>query len=339
MTRMHDVTHRTFSRLSALAAALLAASAFVAWAMSPVGAQEAYPNKPVKIIVGMPAGSFTDLTARWIGDELRAALGSSFIIENRPGAATNIASGIVARSPNDGYTLLLATNSNTMNPSLFKTLPFDVTKDFKPIAMIASSSFLILAHPSLPVKTLQELIDYAKANPGVLNIGSGGTGTATHLAIEMFAQRAGLKVVTVFYKSSIDTVTDLLGGRIQVAFAPIASGLPHVQAGALKALAVTSAKRSDLAPNVPTVAESGVPGYDAAMWTGLFAPAGTPPDIVDRLSAAATKAVASEDMQSKIKKSGGDPRVMGAKEFADYVEKDIVKWAETVKGSGIKPAD
>jgi tripartite-type tricarboxylate transporter receptor subunit TctC len=155
----------------------------------------------------------------------------------------------------------------------------------------------------------------------------------------MFAQRAGLKVETVFYKSSQDTVTDLLGGRIQVGFAPVASGLPHVQSGALKALAVTSAQRSELAPNVPTVAESGVPGYDAAMWTGLFAPAGTPPDIVARLSAAATKAVGSEDMQSKIKKSGGDPRVMGAKEFGDYVEQDIAKWAQTVKASTIKPQD
>jgi tripartite-type tricarboxylate transporter receptor subunit TctC len=332
MTATRKTSHR-------FALATLAALTLVAAPVSQLRAQEAYPNKPVKIVVGMPAGTFTDMTARWISDELRAALGSTFVIENRPGAATNIATGIVARAPNDGYTLLLATNSNTMNPSLFKSLPFDVTKDFTPIAMIASSSFLILTHPSVPVNSLQELIAYGKANPGVLNVGSGGTGTATHLAIEMFAQRAGLNVVTVFYKSSVETVTDLLGGRIQVAFAPISSGLPHVQAGSVKALAVTAARRSDLAPNVPTVAESGVPGYDAAMWTGLFAPAGTPPEIIDRLSTAATKAVASEDLQSKIKKSGGDPRVMGAKEFGDYVHRDIVKWSETVKASSIKPAD
>jgi tripartite-type tricarboxylate transporter receptor subunit TctC len=325
----------TTSRSRRIALVALGAVA-LAKSVPPVSAQDAYPSKPVKIVVGMPAGSFTDLTARWIGDELRASLGSSFIIENRPGAATNIASGMVARAPNDGYTLLLATNSNTMNPSLFKSLPYDTVKDFKPVAMIVSSSFLILSHPSLPVNSLPELIAYGKAHPGALNVGAGGRGTATHLASEMFSQRAGLKVETVFYKSSQDTVTDLLGGRIQVGFAPIASGLPHVESGALKALAVTSATRSELAPNIPTVAESGVPGYDAAMWTGLFVPAGTPQDIVERLSAAATKAVASEDMQSKIKKSGGDPRVMGAKEFGSYIEKDIARWAETVKASNIK---
>jgi tripartite-type tricarboxylate transporter receptor subunit TctC len=318
---------------------LAAAFALTAMAAPTAFAQDAYPSKPVKIVVGLPAGSFTDLTARWISDELRNALGSTFVIENRPGAATNIATGLVARAPNDGYTILLATNSNTMNPSLFKSLPFDVVKDFQPVAMIASSSFLVLAHPSVPANSLSELIAYGKANPGKLNIGSGGTGTATHLAIEMFAQRAGLDVVTVFYKSSQDTVTDLLGGRIQVAFAPVNTGIQHVQSGALKALAVTSSQRSDLAPRVPTVAESGLAGYDAAMWTGLFVPAGTPPEIVDRLSSAATKAVASEDLQSKIKKSGGDPRVMGSKEFTDYVQKDIVKWSETVKASSIKPAD
>jgi tripartite-type tricarboxylate transporter receptor subunit TctC len=183
---------------------------------------------------------------------------------------------------------------------------------------------------------VQDLIAYAKAHPGEINAGAGGRGTATHLAVELFNQRAGLKLVPVFYKSSVDTVTDLLGGRIQIAFAPIASALPHVQSGALKALAVTSAQRSELAPNVPTIAESGVPGYDAAMWTGLFAPTGTPPEIIERLSAAATKAVASEEMQSKIKKSGGDPRVMGAKDFESYVQKDIAKWSETVKASGIE---
>ncbi len=326
----------TMRHLGQIILAVLGVGGSALW---PAAAQDAYPSKPVKIIVGMPAGSFTDLTARWIGDELRTSLGSSFVIENRPGAATNIASAVVARSPNDGYTLLLATNSNTMNPSLFKTLPYDTLKDFKPIAMIASSAFLVLANPSLPVTTLQELIAYAKAHPGALNVGAGGRGTATHLATAMFCQRAGLTVETVFYKSSQDTVTDLLGGRIQVAFAPIASGMPHVEAGKLKALAVTSAQRSELAPNVPTVAEFGVPGYDAAMWTGLFAPAGTPPDIVSRLSAAATKAVASADMQSKIKNSGGDPRVMGGKDFEDYVTKDITKWSETVKASGIQPTE
>lgn len=304
---------------------------------SGVHAQEAYPNKPVKIVVGMPAGSFTDMTARWIGDELRATLGSSFVIENRPGAATNIAAGAVARAPGDGYTLLLATNANTMNPSLFKSLPFDVTKDFQPVAMIASASFLLVVDPSLPVANVQEFIAYAKARPGGVNIGATGRGTATHLAIEMFSQKAGVKVETIFYKSSVEALTDVLAGQVQATFAPMATAMPHVEAGKLKALATTAAQRSALALQIPTVAESGVPGYDAAMWTGMFAPAGTPRDVIDRLSNAVTKAVASSELQSKIKNSGGDPIVMGTRDFGAYVLRDVAKWSDTVKSSDIKP--
>ena len=304
---------------------------------SGVHAQEAYPNKPVKIVVGMPAGSFTDMTARWIGDELRATLGSSFVIENRPGAATNIAAGAVARAPGDGYTLLLATNANTMNPSLFKSLPFDVTKDFQPVAMIASASFLLVVDPSLPVANVQEFIAYAKARPGGVNIGATGRGTATHLAIEMFSQKAGVKVETIFYKSSVEALTDVLAGQVQATFAPMATAMPHVEAGKLKALATTAAQRSALALQIPTVAESGVPGYDAAMWTGMFAPAGTPRDVIDRLSDAVTKAVASSELQSKIKNSGGDPIVMGTRDFSAYVLRDVAKWSDTVKSSDIKP--
>lgn len=324
--------------------ALAVIAATAALSLSPLlpdraGAQDAYPNRPVKIFVGLPAGSFIDLSARWVGDELRAALGSSFIVENRPGAATNIASGLVARAPNDGYTLLLATSSNTLNPSLFKKLPFDAEKDFQPVAMIASTPFLVLAHPSLPVNSLQDLVAHVKAKPGELNVGSLGTGTAMHLAIETFMHQAGTKAVTVFYKSSPDIITDLLGGRIQVAFAPIATSLAHATAGKLKALGVTSAKRSSLAPDVPAVAEAGLPGYEVVLWTGLFAPAGTPADIVERLSAATVKAVGSEGMQARIKKAGGEPQIMGSKEFSDYVRKDFVKWAEAVKAAGVKPMD
>ncbi len=313
------------------------AAMLLALGLPGASAQEAYPNKPVKIVVGMPAGSFTDMAARWIGDELRAALGSSFVIENRPGAATNIAAGAVARSPGDGYTLLLATNANTMNPSLFKSLPFDVTKDFQPVAMIASASFLLLVHPSLPVANVREFIAYAKARPGSVNIGATGRGTATHLAIEMFSQKSGVKVETIFYKSSVEALTDVLAGRVQATLAPMATAIPHVESGALRALAITAARRSALAPQIPTVAESGVPGYDAAMWTGLFAPAGTPRDVIDRLSDAATKAVASDELQSKIKKSGGDPIVMGTTDFSAYVLRDVAKWSDTVKSSDIKP--
>jgi tripartite-type tricarboxylate transporter receptor subunit TctC len=302
-------------------------------------AQAAYPDKPVKIVVGLPAGSFIDLSARWVAEELRTALGGTFIVENKPGAATNIASGLVARAPADGYTLLLATSSNTLNPSLFTKLPYDARKDFQPVAMIASTPFLVLAHPSLKVNSLKELIALAKAKPGQLNFGSLGSGTAMHLAIETFAHNAGFKPVTVFYKSSRDVVTDLLGGRIQVAFAPIATSLAHAKAGKVKALGVTSTERSSMAPDIPTIAEAATPGYEVVLWTGLFAPAGTPAAIVERLSQATVKAIGSEAMQDRIKKAGGEPQVLGSKAFTDYVNKDFVKWAEAVKAAGLKPLD
>jgi tripartite-type tricarboxylate transporter receptor subunit TctC len=310
---------------------------FVVFSASALLAEDAYPNQPVKIVVGMPAGSFTDLSARWMADELKASLGSTFVVENRPGAATNIASGVVARAPNNGYTLLLATNSNTMNPSLFKELPFDVVKDFTPVAMIAKTPFLLVVRPTLPVANVKELIAYAKANPGKLNIAATGKGTATHLAIAMFAQQTGISVQTIFYKGSVDAVTDVISGRVDATLSPISTAMPQIKAGNLKVLAITSAQRSDLVPDIPTTAESGVPGYEAAMWTGLFAPAGTPANIIGQLSTAATHAVASPEMQARIKTSGGDPVVMDADKFKVFVHEDIDRWAAAVKASDIKP--
>jgi tripartite-type tricarboxylate transporter receptor subunit TctC len=300
-------------------------------------AQENYPNKPVKIIVGMPAGSFTDLSARLIGDGLRAELKESFVIENRPGAATNIATQAVARAQSDGYTLLLSTNSNAMNVSLFKDLSFDIVKDFTPVAMIASSAFILAVTPSLPINNLKEMIEYARKNPDVLNFASTGSGTANHLAVEMLSKQAGIKVATVFYKGSMEGITDVIGGRTHAMFAPATSVMPQVQAGKLKAIAVTGNSRTALAPDVPTMSEAGLPGYEVTMWNGLFAPAGTPPDVVDKLAVAATKAVASQDLQSKIKNNGGDPIVMGPKEFEAYLQKDIRRWSEAIAAAGIKP--
>ena len=324
-------------RRSSLAVALaLAASGAVLFA-DRGSAQETYPNKPVKIVVGMPAGSFTDLTARLIGDSLRQDLKESFVIENRPGAATNIATQAVARAPKDGYTLLLSSNSNAMNVSLFKDLPFDVIKDFQPVAMIASSSFILAVTPSLPVSNLKELIAYAKANPGVLNFASTGSGTANHLAVEMLAKQADIKVATIFYKGSMEGLADVIAGRTHGMFAPGSSALPHIQAGRLKAIAVTSGSRTSLAPDLPTMSEAGAPGYEVTMWNGLFVPTGTPPEVVEKLAAATTKAVASQELQTKIKNNGGDPIVMGSKEFADYLQKDIRRWSDVIQAAGIKP--
>lgn len=329
----------TLSRFGA-SARTLAATVLLLSAPSlaqPVAAQNAYPNKPVHIVVGMPAGSFTDLTARWMANELEKSLGTTFVVENRPGASTNIASTAVATASGDGYTLLLATNANTMNPALFKSLPFDVVKDFRPVAMIASTPFILIVRPDFPAKNVKELIDYAKANPGKINIAATGKGTGTHLAVEMLQQKAGIKVQTIFYKGSLESITDVMGGRIDAMFSPITTALPQMNAGTVRALAITSPQRSSMAPDVPTVAEAGVPGYAAAMWTGLFAPAATPPAIVAQLAAAATKAAAEPALQSKIRNGGGDAVVMGGKEFNDFVLTDIARWRAVVEGAGIQP--
>ena len=300
-------------------------------------AEEAYPDRPVKIIVGMPAGSFTDTSARLIGDSLHTALHQTFVIENRPGAATNIATTAVARSSNDGYTLLLSTNSNAMNVSLFESLPFDIVRDFQPVAMIASSSFVLVVRSSLPLSSLQELTAYAKDHPGTLNFASTGLGTANHLAVEMFAKQANVKVATIFYKGSVEALTDLIAGRTDAMFAPAATAMPHVEAGKLRALAVTGSRRTAAVPTLPTMVEAGLPGYEVAMWNGLFAPAGTPPDVVAKLAQAATAAVASDQLQNKIVANGGDPIVMGPKEFSDYLQKDIRRWSDVIQAAGIKP--
>ncbi len=327
---VHDRARR---RVVLLLAALYAA----ALSHGPAAAQEKYPSKPVKIVVGMPAGSFTDLSARLIGDSLGASLNEAFIVENRPGAATNIATQSVARAQKDGYTLLLSTNSNAMNVSLFKELSFDVVRDFEPVAMIASSAFILSVTPSLPVSNLKELIAYAKANPGVLNFASTGRGTANHLAVEMLSTRADIKVATVFYKGSTEGIADVIAGRTHAMFAPASTAMPQIQAGKLKGIAVTSKTRTARAPDVPTMSEAGLPGYEVAMWNGLFAPAGTPPEVIEKLAAAATKAVASSELQSKIKANGGDPVVLGPKEFSDYFKADIRRWSDAIKAAGISP--
>jgi tripartite-type tricarboxylate transporter receptor subunit TctC len=332
-----QLSSSTQTRYKDRIAMFLGSLGVVALCMNAAIAQTAYPNKPVKIVVGMPAGSFTDLSARLIGESLRATLNEPFIIENRPGAATNIATQSVARAPKDGYTLLLSTNSNAMNVSLFKDLPFDVIKDFQPVAMIASSAFILSISPSLPVSNLNELIEYAKKNPGVLNFASTGKGTANHLAVEMLAKQAGIKVATVFYKGSTEGIADVIAGRTHAMFAPASTAMAQIQAGKLKAIAVTSRTRTSRAPDVPTMGEVGLPGYEVTMWNGLFAPAGTPPEVVDRLAAAATKAVSSNELQAKIKANGGDPIVMGPKEFREFLEKDIRRWSDAIQAAGINP--
>jgi len=324
-------------RLAMFSIFLLAVSVVTTICALGVAAQTTYPDKPVKIIVGMPAGSFTDLSARLIGEGLQTQLGESFVVENRPGGATNIATEDVARAPKNGYTLLLSSNSNTMNVSLYKHLPFDIVMDFQPVAMIASTAFILVVTPSLPVSNLKELIAYAKSHPNSLNFASTGSGTANHLAVEMLARQADIKVTTIFYKGSVEGITDVLAGRTDAMFAPASSVIQQIQAGKLKGLAVTGTTRTSLALDLPTMSEAGLPGYEVAMWNGLFAPAGTPPEVVNKLADAATKAVTSQQLQSKIRINGGDPVVMGPEQFKDYLRKDIERWADAIHAAGIKP--
>ena len=291
----------------------------------------------MKIVVGMPAGTFTDLSARLIGDSLRAQLRESFIVENRPGAATNIATASVARASNDGYTLLLSTNSNAMNVSLFKDLPFDLVRDLQPVAMIASSAFILAAAPSLPVSNLKELIAYAKAHPDTLNFASTGSGTANHLAVEMLASQAGIKITSVFYKGSAEGITDVLAGRTHAMFAPASTALPHIEGGKLKALAVTGNRRTALAPNIPTMGEAGLP--DTRWQCGMGVRAGGNSSRYRELAGCGGDQSSSfrGDWGRRSRRTVGIRSSWVRKEFADYIQKDIRRWSDAIQAAGIKP--
>jgi tripartite-type tricarboxylate transporter receptor subunit TctC len=319
--------------LAAAAAALLVAGA----AAAPAIAQQDYPNRPVKILVGTPPGSSTDIPARIVADKLQHMLGGSFVVENRAGAATNIATGAAARAEPNGYTLMWAASSNTMNVSLMKNLPFDFAKDFAPIAMIVQTPLFFVVNPDVPAKTVAEFVALAKANPGKYNFATTGSGSANHLAVAMFSLRAGIKLTTVYYQGSVAGVADILTGRVHAMFSPGSSALPHIAAGKLRALAVTSRKRSAVAPDIPTMIEQGVPNFEVAFWNALAAPTGTPPAIIEKLSKAATEIASSKEFLETMKRRGSDPFPMDSQEFGDYIKADIAKWAEVIKAAGIQP--
>jgi tripartite-type tricarboxylate transporter receptor subunit TctC len=324
---------KPFLLSAGFAAALLAACGVAAAA----NAQQNYPDKPVRILVGTPPGSSTDLAARVTAAGLEKKLGQSFVVENRAGAATNIATGAVARAPNDGYTLLWASNSNTMNVSMMKNLPFDFEKDFAPIAMAVQTPLFFVINPQIPAKTVQEFVALAKAAPGKYNFATTGKGSANHLAVTLFSLRSGIKLTTVYYKGSTAGVTDILSGRVHAMFSPGSSAIAFVNAGKLRALAVTSRKRTAIAPEIPTMIESGIPNFEVTFWNGLAAPTGTPPAIIEKLSKATTEIVSSPEYLASAKLRGSEPLPMDAKEFAAYIKADIVKWAEVAKAAGLEP--
>ena len=295
-----------------------------------------YPNKPVRIIVPFAAGGPADVYARFIGVRLQEAMGQPFVVEDRPGAGSIIGTDAVAKAAPDGYTLLLMSNTHTVNETLIPNKPYQLMRDFVPIAPINYSDLVLVVHPSAGVNSLAELIKLAKASPGKLNYASSGPGTPYHMAGELFKAMAGVDIVHVPYKGSSGARTDVLGGQVQMMFDAVTTMSEHAKSGRVIAVATTGKMRSSVLPNVPTMAEAGVPGYEAVIWLGLMAPKGTPPPIVNRLNAEITKIQNRPDIRQEWSSQGALPMVMPPVEFGRYINDDIVKWERIVKISGAK---
>ncbi len=299
-------------------------------------AAQTYPVKPIRIIVPYPAGGSTDILTRIVGQKLTEAWRQQVIIDNRPGASGNIGAEAVVRAPADGYMLLSASTVHTVNPSLYSKLAYDPLKDFTPIALLAQVANILVVHPSLPVHSVKEFIAFAKQRPGQLNFSSAGNGSAPHLTAEMFKSRTGVNMVHVPYKGAPPAMADLLAGQVALTFATAPSAVPHVQTGQLRALGVSSATRIPALPAVPTIAEAGVPGYEAIGWNGLVGPSGMPPAIVDRLNAELVKIVRTPDTSKRLSDVGLDSRTGTVAEFATFLKEEVVKWAKVVKDSGAR---
>lgn len=300
-------------------------------------AQAAYPNRPVKILVGFPPGQATDVVAREIAQKLSEAMGQPFVVENRAGAGGIIGTEFVAKAPADGYTLLMSSSGPlAVNPGLYSKLPYDVAKDFAPITLAALVPLFVVANPGFPPNTVKELIVYAKANPGKISYASGGNGVTNHLAMEMFKNAAGVYMTHIPYRGGPPALTDLIAGQVSVMFETGPGALPHVHSGKLKALAVGSAARSSAAPSLPTVAESGLPGFDAVAWIGLVAPRGTPLAIITRLNAEVTRILKLPEIKVRFQALGAEPAGNTPEQFAAYIQAETIKWGRVVKTSGAK---
>jgi tripartite-type tricarboxylate transporter receptor subunit TctC len=296
-----------------------------------------YPVKPIRIVVGFAPGGGTDTTTRAIAPKLSATLGQQIVVDNRPGAAGNIGTDVVAKAPPDGYTLLMGTIAAlAINPSLYDKLPFDPVRDFAPISRGVDSTNVLVVHPSLPVKTVKELIALAKARPGQLNYGSSGVGGAGHLAGELFNLMVGTKLVHVPYKGGAPAMIDLIAGHVHMVFATAATANPQIKAGKIRPLAVTTTKRAVSLPEVPTIEEAGIKGYEANNWYGLLAPARTPRPIIDRLNKEFITALRLPDVKEFLLAQGLDPAPSTPEEFGEYIKSEIAKWARVVKVSGAK---
>ena len=299
-------------------------------------AQSDYPNKPVRLLVGFTPGSVADITARVLGNRMGQILGQQFVIENKPGAASNLAAEFVARAPKDGYTLFLAGSVNVSNAAIQSNLSFDIVRDFAPIALINEAAVILVVHPSVAAKSVQELIALAKGKPGDLTYASTGIGSAPHMSGELFMQNTGTKLVHVPYQGSPQAATDLLAGRVQVMFSPATAVISLVKSGQLKVLASSTAKRASILPDVPTMIEAGMPGFVASIWFGLMAPAGTPREIVDKLARAATEAIRSPEVIAAWAPQGVDPMPGGPDELGKYVASEMTRWSEVATAAGLK---
>ncbi len=318
--------------LRAIAGILLAIASGTS---SEVAFAQPWPSKPIKLIVPFPPGGGTDTFARPLAAKLGAQLGQQVVIDNRGGAGGTIGAAVAAKSPPDGYTIFMGAVHHTVAPSVYKSLPYDLEKDLVPITGVAYVPDVLVVNTKVPAKDLKELIAYAKANPDKMNYGSSGNGTSRHLAGEIFNKMAGTSIAHVPYKGSGPAMTGLLGGEIQMIFEGLGSAASHIRSGSIRALAVTSPKRSPAFPDIPTMAEAGLPGFESISWYGLWAPAGTPPEIVKRLQAEVAKALASPDMAQTWFSQGADPGGEPSEQFARYIRTEIEKWGKVARENKI----
>jgi tripartite-type tricarboxylate transporter receptor subunit TctC len=323
------VTLRNIS-VAALCGALLALASVPATA-------QPYPSKPIKLVVPFPPGGPLDLAGRAIADHLSKAWGQPVIVDNKPGAGGNIGADLVAKSPPDGYTIVMgALSTHAVNPHLFAKMPYDALKDFAPVTLVATTPNVLVLNPAVKANDVRELVALAKASPGKLSFASGSNGSAGHLAGELFKTLAGIDIVHVPYKGGAPAMQDLLGGQVQFMFDNLANSTPQLKARKLKAFAVTTAKRSALAPELPTMAEAGVPGFDISTWYGIMAPAGPPPDVVRKLNAEIVRFLGSDEAKEKLKAQGAEPAPLSPEQFDQFIRAEWTKYAKIVKDSGAK---
>ncbi len=310
-------------------------TAFASLLVTTVAAQ-AFPSKPIRIVAPFPPASVADVLARPVAQKMNETWGQPVIVENRTGAAGNVGSEVVAKAPPDGYTLLLGTvGTNAINAALYSKMPYNVRTDFAPITLVANAHLLLVMHPSVPVRTVKEVIALAKARPGQLNFGSAGAGTTPHLAGEMFKFFAGVSMTHIAYRGSPQSAIDLMAGRLDLIFANGSAALPHIRSGRMRLIAISAARRDPSMPDVPTIAET-VPGFEMAPWWGLFAPAGTPPDVVTRLNTETVRILALPDIKANYANLGMTAVSSTSEEFSAYVQEEIVRWAKVVKATGAR---